>query len=398
MDILLSKRLAKSSSYVFDEVDRQVAALRAKGVHVIDFGVGDPKSPTPEFVLEALAKGAKQEQATGYPSYIGARWFREACAAYLEREYGVTVDAETEVMSTIGSKEAVFHFPLGILDPGDVVICPTPGYPPYKTGTRFAGGTPYFVPLLPENQFLIDLARIPNEICRKARIIWTNYPNSPTGAIAPRAWLEELAGWARRHNIVIAADEGCYCDLWFTEKPLSMLQVARDGVIAFYSLSKRSNMTGYRVGFCAGDRRLIGALRSVKTNIDSGTPTFIQRAAVAALADQTHVEALRREYEKKRAIILPALAAAGLPACPGAATFYLWQRAPDGMTGMELAKQLLDAGIVVTPGVGISDALEDGTNPGDSYVRFALVPDMDEVEEAARRIRAMNPSRMAGSN
>jgi LL-diaminopimelate aminotransferase len=389
MNIALSRRIEQSSAYVFDEIDRQVAALRAQGVKVIDFGVGDPKSPTQDFVLQALTEGARREQATGYPSYIGAPWYREACAEYLKREYSVSVDPETEVASTIGSKEAVFHFPLGILNPGDVVICPTPGYPPYKTGTRFAGGMPYFVPLLPENNFLIDFARIPKEICRQARIIWTNYPNSPTGAIAPRGWLEELAAWAREHDLIIAADEGCYCDFWFTEKPVSMLQVAREGVITFYSLSKRSNMTGYRAGFAAGDQRLIGALRAVKTNIDSGTPTFVQHAAVAALADQAHVEALRGEYARKREIILPALATAGLPPCAGAATFYLWQRATDGKSGMDLARALLGAGIVVTPGVGVSDAIESGFNPGESYVRFALVPTIEEVEDAAKRIRAL---------
>jgi LL-diaminopimelate aminotransferase len=389
MDIALSHRLENSSSYIFDEIDRQVAALRAQGVQVVDFGVGDPKSPTPEFIRRALDEGVEREQATGYPSYVGAHWYRDACAAYLRREYSVIVDPETEVVSTIGSKEAVFHFPLGILNTGDVVICPSPGYPPYKTGTRFAGGTPYFVPLLAENKFLIDFARIPKEICQQARIIWTNYPNSPTGAIAPRGWLEELAAWAREHSIIIASDEGCYCDIWFTEKPLSMLQVAREGVIAFYSLSKRSNMTGYRIGFCAGDKRLIGALRSVKTNIDSGTPTFVQHAAVAALSDQTHVESLRREYARKREIILPALAAAGLPPSAGAATFYLWQRAPESKSGVDLAQALLKVGIVVTPGSGISDPIADGSNPGEAYVRLALVPTIEEVEEAARRIRAL---------
>jgi LL-diaminopimelate aminotransferase len=392
MDIRLSDRLGKTSSYIFDEVDRQVAALRARGVQVIDFGVGDPQSPTPAFVLEALARGAKQEQSTGYPSYIGARWFRESCANYLAREYAVKVDPDTEVMATIGSKEAVFHLPFAILNPDDIVICPTPGYPPYKTGTRFAGGTPYFTPLLPESQFLIDFAGIPPDICRRARIIWTNYPNSPTGAIAPRAWLAELAAWAREHQIVVAADEGCYCDLWFTEKPMSLLEIARDGVIAFYSLSKRSNMTGYRVGFAAGDSRLIAALRSVKTNLDSGTPSFIQHAAVAALGDQAHVEALRKDYGQKRDIILAALAAAGFPPCSSVATFYLWQRAPEGQSGQELARQLLDLGIVVTPGASIADATADGFNPGADYVRLALVPTVDEVIEASRRIRTLSRS------
>ena len=387
MDIALSHRLEKSSSYIFDEIDRQVAALRARACRS-SISASATRRARHRTLFAKCSSRRRCEQATGYPSYIGARWYREACAAYLLREYAVSVDPETEVVSTIGSKEAVFHFPLGILNPGDVVICPSPGYPPYKTGTRFAGGTPYFVPLLPENNFLLDFARIPTEVCRKARIIWTNYPNSPTGAIAPRGWLEELAAWAREHSIIIASDEGCYCDLWFTEKPLSMLQVAREGVIAFYSLSKRSNMTGYRIGFARRQTAHRGG-RSVKTNIDSGTPTFVQHAAVAALGDQTHVESLRREYTHKREIILPALAAAGLPPCAGAATFYLWQRASGGKSGMDLAQALLKIGIVVTPGSGISDSIADGSNPGDAYVRFALVPMIEEVEEAARRIRTL---------
>ena len=337
MKIRVSSLISQTASYAFAEVEKQVNALKAKGVQVIDFGVGDPRDPTPAFVMDALAKGAVAHATSGYPSYEGSPAFRSACAAYMQKTFDVALNPDTEILATIGSKEAVFHFPLGIIERGDIVLCPTPGYPPYKTGTRLAGGVPYFLPLLPENDFLIDFESIPDDICKKARILWTNYPNSPTGATAPRAWLERLYAWAQKHDIIIAADEGCYIDLYFGEKPVSMLEVARDGVIAFYSLSKRNNMTGYRIGFCAGDERLIKALRTVKTNLDSGVQWFVQEAAIAALNDTKFIENARKEYGTKRDIMIKALAGAGLPPCTSDATFYLWQKAPTGMTGLELA-------------------------------------------------------------
>jgi LL-diaminopimelate aminotransferase len=386
MDILLSRRIASTSAYAFAEVDRQVALLRSRGIKVIDFGVGDPREPTPAFVIDTLARSARQHAASGYPSYDGSPEFRRACATYLERDFGVQLDPDKEIISTIGSKEAVFHFPLGVIDPGNVVICPSPGYPPYKTGTRFAGGTPYFVPLLPENGFLMDFEGIPADIVERARIIWTNYPNSPSGRCAPRGWLRKLYDWSQKNDIIIAADEGCYIDLYFAEKPASMLEIGRDGVIVFYSLSKRNNMTGYRIGFCAGDQRLVGALKRVKTNIDSGVPLFVQEAASAALEDENQVHQLRTGYRRKMDVITCALQRIHLPACASEATFYLWQRAPKGMTGLGLAEKLLEAGIVVTPGEWLSDETAQGLNPGREYMRFALVPTLDEIQEAAERI------------
>jgi len=388
MDIKLSKLVSPRTTYAFAEVDKQVAALKAQGVQVIDFGVGDPKDPTPDFVIHALNEASRIYAASGYPSYIGAPFFRSAAADYLRRMYGVEIDPETEVSSTIGSKESVFHFPRAFIDPGDVVICPTPGYPPYKVGTIYAGGIPYFVPLTEKTDFLIDLEAIPADICAKAKIIWTNYPNSPTGKLAPRDWLEKLAEWAHQHNIIIAADEGCYHDIYFgAEKPLSMLEVTKEGVVVFYSLSKGFNMTGYRVGFVAGDARIIDAFRKVKTQMDSGTPTFIQHAAMVALQDTAFVAQNREMYRQKRALMLEALQSAGLPACENEGTFYIWQKAPQGMTGEELAQRLLKLGIVVTPGQWISDPTAEGFNPGEHYVRIALVPTLTEIEEACQRLK-----------
>ena len=249
MVIKPSWRLGSLPPYAFAEIDKKVAALRSTGVDVIDFGVGDPTESAPSFVVDNLTDFGKKHATSGYPSYVGSDTFRAAAAAYMRRRFDVGLDLEREICADIGSKEAVFNFPEGFVEPGDIVICPSPGYPPMKTGTIFAEGTPYFVPLLEEKGFLIDHASIPEKIARRAKIIWINYPNSPTGAIATREYYMGLTNWARERNIIVASDEGCYIDIYFDEPPPSILEVAREGIIAFYSLSKRNNMTGYRVGY-----------------------------------------------------------------------------------------------------------------------------------------------------
>ena len=372
--------------YAFAEIDKKADSLRKKGVKVIDFGVGDPKSPTPDFVIDNLSNFARNRASSGYPSYIGDINYRQACAKYIKREYNVELNPETEISSTIGSKEAIFNFPTGFINPGDVVICPTPGYPVYKTGTKFRNGKVYFTPLLEKNNFLIDFALIPDSVAHKAKIIWTNYPNSPTGASAPKEWLQVLVSWAKHFNVIIAADEGCYNDIYFEEKPISLLEIQKEGVITFYSLSKRSNMTGYRVGFVAGDERIISGFKKVKTNIDSGTPSFIQDAAAFALDDQVEVLKMREEYKKKRDIMTKAITSCGLEAPKGDSTFYLWQKVPKGLNSIKFSKALVELGIIVTPGQLISDEA-DGFNPGQNFVRFALVPTIEEITEAAARIK-----------
>lgn len=384
-----SKRLAALKPYAFAEVNKLVDELKSRGITPIDFGVGDPRDPTPVFVREALKKAADAHATSGYPSYIGNKNFRNAVAKWMKSRFNVELNADTEISSSIGSKEAIFNFPEGFINPGDVVIIPSPGYPPMKTGTLFAEGVPYFVPLLEKNNFLIDFESIPDEIVKKAKIIWTNYPNSPTGTVAPRDYLEKLYAWCRKHNIILAADEGCYIDIYFGEKPMSMLEVAKEGVITFYSLSKRNNMTGYRVGWVAGDAELVALFKKLKTNIDSGTPDFVQDAAIAALEDEKHVAEMRALYEEKQKIIIDALKAVGVPAVAPASTFYLWVKAPNNLTSLEFAKKLLDdkVALVVTPGAWISDECEGGLNPGEGYVRFALVPTVEEAKEAAERIK-----------
>ena len=381
-----SKRLSELTGYAFAEIDRKVAELKAGGVEVADFGVGDPTEPTPAVVREAVKRGVDARATSGYPSYVGAGEFREAIAAWSRRRFGVTLDPATEISASIGSKEAVFNFPEAVIDPGDFVLVPNPGYPPYSRGTRFAEGQVHYLNLLPENGFLPDLDAIPADVLKKAKLLWINYPNNPTGAVAPRAFYEKAVAFGKKHGIVVASDEA-YTENFYGEAPPSVLEFAREGVIAFQSLSKRSCMTGYRVGWVAGDREIVGAFKKLKTNIDSGTPTFIQDAAIAALSDESHVEGLRSLYRKKRDLICDAFVAAGLPECRPEATLYVWQKVPEGYTSLSFAERLLDPEIaaVVTPGNWISEETPAG-NPGEGFVRLALVPTVDRCEEVARRI------------
>ncbi len=388
MNIVASKRVQSIGAYAFAEVDREVTKLKAQGIQPIDFGVGDPTTPTPDIVRKATQKGVDKRKSAGYPSYVGASEYRQAVAEWTKRRFGVTLDPATQICSTLGSKEAVFNFHEGFVNPGDVVIIPTPGYPPYTRGTLFAEGRSYFVPLLPEKKFLPDLKKIPAEIRKRAKIMWINYPNSPSGATAPLGFLKEVVEFGRKHDIIIASDEA-YSEMYFGEPPHSILEVTREGVAAIHSLSKRSAMTCYRVGWVAGDKRIVDVFKKVKTNIDSGTATFIQDGAIAALSDEKHVAAMREEYRRKRDILVAALTSIGLPDCTPEATIYMWQRVPKGMTSVEFATKLLapEVAIVTTPGSWLSEKTADGLNPGEGYVRFALVPSIKDTELAAKKLR-----------
>lgn len=390
VEIKPSHRLSSISAYAFAEVDAQVVKLKARGISPIDFGVGDPTSPTPELVRQATQKAIDDRKNSGYPSYVGCEEYRTAISKWMRKRFGVDLDPETEISSTMGSKEAVFNFPEGLVDQGDYVIIPTPGYPPYARGTIFAEGIPYFVPLLPENHYLPDIEEaIPRRVLKKAKIMWINYPNNPCAVNAPLKFLEEVVAFGHKHNIVIASDEA-YTEIYFSnDPPHSILEITKEGVVAFHSLSKRSAMTCYRVGWVAGDKRIVDIFKKVKTNIDSGTATFIQDGATVALEDEGHVEALRKEYREKRDILVKALVQAGLPDCTPEATLYIWQRVPDGMSSVDFAKRLLDpkVAIVTTPGEWLSDPTDSGHNPGEGFVRFALVPSIEKTHEAAEHLR-----------
>ncbi len=389
MEIRASKRIQSIPAYPFAEIDRMVGELRAGGHDPIDFGVGDPTEPTPEVVRRAVQIGVDSRASAGYPSYIGDRTFRVAVADWMGRRFGVALNPDTEICATIGSKESVFNFPNAVIDPGDIVICPSPGYPPYNRGTLFAGGVPWYYPLTMEGGFLPDLDAIPPDVLARARIIWVNYPNSPSGTVPPDDFWPRLLDFASRHDLIIGSDEA-YTEVWFNRRPRSILEFGRDGVLVFQSLSKRSNMTCHRVGWVCGDERLVALFKKLKTNIDSGTATFIQDGAVAALDDESHVGAMRDLYRTKRDILIPALQAVGCVVPSADATLYLWPRVPAGMDGLEFARRLLapDVAVVCTPGSALGEALADGTNPGRNHARFALVPSVEDCRRAAARILA----------
>ena len=386
MKIQISNKLASISNYAFAEVENEVAKLKNLGIAPIDFGVGDPKEPTPEIVRNAIKKAVDARKTSGYPSYNGSDEYRLEVSKWNKKRFGVKLDYQKEIVSTIGAKEAVFNFPHAFLNDGDYVIAPNPGYPPYEKGTLFAGGKTYFVPLVKENNYLMNLEKIPRDIVKKAKILWINYPNNPTGAVATEEFFKEAVDFGHDNDIIIASDE-CYSEIYYSEKPHSVLEYSKEGAVAFQSLSKRSCMTGYRIGWTAGDENIISAFKKLKPNIDSGTPTFIQDAAFAALQDEQHVEKSRKDYKQKRDIIVNALTSVGLDSCMPEATLYVWQKTPNGIYSVEFAKKLLqkEIAIVVTPGAWISNNF-NGLNPGENYVRFALVPTLEETKEAAQKI------------
>ncbi len=386
--MILSNRLQSLDSYAFADVEAKVQKLRDSGIAPIDFGVGDPTEPTPEIIRNAIKKGVDAHACGGYPSYIGSLRYREAIADWMLSRFSISVDVNEQIAATIGSKEAVFHFPECLINPGDIVLVPNPGYPPYERGTLFAEGHVYYMNLLPENNFMPDLNAIPEDICHKAKLIWVNYPNNPTGVCATDDFYNELIEFAKKYNIVIASDEA-YIENYYGQPPRSILEFTTDNVIAFYSLSKRSCMTGYRIGWVAGDSHIISAFKKLKTNIDSGTPSFVQDAAIAALSDESHVQQLRQLYRKKRDIMMHVLSSSGFDNCQPEATLYIWQKVSDQMSDVDCATQLLNKNIAVvtTPGSWVAADTSHG-NPGKGYIRWALVPDIATCELAASRIYA----------
>jgi LL-diaminopimelate aminotransferase len=393
MKVTESSRMGFIPSYAFDEIRKTVAELRSRGVDVIDLGVGDPVRPAPDSVRKGCCEGVDMFAAAGYPPYRGVPDLLEAAAAWMKEAFRVDLDPEREVMATIGSKEAIVHFHLGVLDPGDFVLIPSPGYPPYTTGALFAGGRPIFYPLVEGSGFLPDLDFIRKTLDGpppggRVRLMWTCYPNAPTGRVASREFYEELLAILEKHNVVLASDEA-YADFVYEGERVSPLQLKSEGVIAFYSLSKRSNMTGYRVGWAAGDRRLVGILLRVKTNLDSGTPQFVQRAASAALKDEEATRAMRDEYRTMRDELSQALAGGGLEPCRPQGAIYLWQRVPDSMSSEDFARSLLkpEIGVVGIPGNLIANTLDSGTNPGEGYIRFSLTCLPERMSEVCRRLK-----------
>jgi LL-diaminopimelate aminotransferase len=382
----LANRIRTLPPYLFAELDRRKQEKINQGVDVIDLGVGDPDLPTPPQIVEALKKAAENPDNHKYPSYVGMRAFREAVAQWYKRRFDVELDPDREVITLIGSKEGIAHFPLAFVQEGDLVLCPDPAYPVYSIGTRFAGGEPYFMPLLEENDFLPDLGRIPDEVAQRAKIIWINYPNNPTSADACEDFYRDLIKWAKKWNVIIASDNA-YSEIYTSDKkPLSILQIegAKEVAIEFHSLSKTYNMTGWRIGMAVGNAELVSALGKVKTNIDSGQFNAVQYAGIEALnLPEEELDKLRAIYRERREAITGALKKIGLEPYPSNTTFYVWTRVPDGYTSADFVGRLIEeAGIVCTPGNGFGDA-------GEGFFRISLTVPTDRLLEAVRRIEKL---------
>jgi succinyldiaminopimelate transaminase len=377
----INPMLSGQATYPFVRLNQAAAARRAEGLEVIDFGMGDPRDPTDPRIIEALRNGVRERM--GYPAAVGLPELREAVSRWVGRRFGATLDADVNVIPTLGSKEAIFGFANVVLDlvgGRDTVVLTEPGYPVAVRGALFAGARVVELPLLAEHGFLPDLDAVPVETWRRTALFWVNYPNNPTGATAPLAFYERLAALAREHDFVLASDEA-YTELWFDEPPVSALQLDDwTSLTVFNTLSKRSSMPGYRSGFAAGDGELIGALKRFRPNVGTAPPTFVQRAAVTAWGDEEHVVETRARYAAKRDVILPALHAIGLEPAGGDASFFLWLRVGGRgpiQDAEAFALRLLDdLGIVVAPGPFFGPG-------GEGHVRAALVPTLEECRRAA---------------
>ncbi|HTE84342.1 MAG TPA: LL-diaminopimelate aminotransferase [Dehalococcoidia bacterium] len=381
----LARRVEELPPYLFAEISRKIAEKRAAGVDVVSFGIGDPDLPTPLHVLEALKQAAGDPANHRYPETDGLPELRRAFGGWYERRFGVELDPDKQTLPLIGSKEGIGHVALCLIDEGDTALVPDPAYPVYAVGTSFAGGLNYTLPLLEQNGYLPDLDAIPRNVVVRAKILWLNYPNNPTGAVAGLDFFERAIDFAKRNDIVICHDLA-YADVTYDEyEAPSFLQAkgAFDVGIEFNSLSKTYNMTGWRIGVAAGNEQLVNALFRVKSNLDSGVPQAIQEMAIAAMSGPQDCILDHNEiYQRRRDRIVEALRGLGLTVQPPRAGLYVWAHTPEGMSSIQFAGQLLDAtGVVVTPGIGYG-------HYGEGYIRLSVTTPDDRVEEGLRRLAA----------
>jgi len=378
----LSLRIKHLPPYLFAAIDTMKQKAIAKGTDLIDLSIGDPDIPTPSGIVNAMKKAVEKPAHHRYPSYEGMLSYREAVAKWYKKRFKVRLDPGKEVLSLIGSKEGIGHIPLAFVNPGDLVLVPSPGYPVYPIGTLFAGGKSYFMPLREENNFLPDLDIIPIKVFRKTKLIFLNYPNNPTSAIAPQEFFKEVIRIALKYNIIVCHDAS-YTEIYYGNKPLSFMQIpgAKDVGIEFHSLSKTYNMTGWRIGFAVGNREVLSGLGKVKTNLDSGVFQAIQEAAIAALdTDDAVLSKIRKSYKERRDILYSGLKKLGMHLMKPKATFYIWARIPPHFDSLSFVKYLLNrAGVLATPGNGFGET-------GAGYVRFALTASADRIKEAVERI------------
>jgi len=381
-----SERLEQLPPYLFVELDRKRQEAEKKGVDIIDLGIGDPDIPTPGFIVERMQEAIANPIYHRYPSSHGINAFRESVSGFMKRRFGLDLDPESQITALIGSKEAIFHFPLAFLNPGEVALVPTPGYPVYHIGTLFAGGETWYLPLYKENAFLPDLDAVPEDVLKRAKILWLNYPNNPTAGLATPGFFSRVVEFATKYDLIVCHD-AAYSEMTFDGyKAPSFLETpgAMDVGIEFHSLSKTYNMTGWRIGFAAGNPRLISGLKIVKSNADSGQFSAIQDAACSALnSDQSSVEEMRKIYQGRRDVLVRALKDVGLDPPIPKATFYLWLPVPKGHSSQSFSTLLLEeAGIICTPGNGFGE-------PGEGFVRMALTVSEERLKEVKRRLKGI---------
>ncbi|MCM8773004.1 MAG: LL-diaminopimelate aminotransferase [Candidatus Omnitrophica bacterium] len=377
----ISERLKKIPPYLFVEIDKKKKKLLEKGEDVIDFGVGDPDMPTPSNIIEAMKKAVENPKFHRYPFGKGTKEFRKAISDFYKKNYDVKIDPDEEICVLIGSKEGISHFPLCFINPGDVSLVPEPGYPVYSIGTLIAGGESYFLPLKEENDFLPDLGKIPDEIVRKAKILYLNYPNNPTGSFANKDFLKDVINFCKKNKIILAYD-AAYSEIYFEEKPVNIFSIegAKEVTIEFNSLSKTYNMTGWRIGWACGNSFLISSLAKIKENIDSGTFEAIQFAGIEALTgSQDSVAKMREIYKKRRDLFADGIKKLGFEFSLPKGTFYFWVKIKEN--SIKFVDFLLENGkIVATPGVGFGPS-------GEGYVRFSLTINESKIKEAIERMK-----------
>jgi LL-diaminopimelate aminotransferase len=384
---MYADRINALPPYLFATIDEAKDSMIAKGVDVIDLGVGDPDLPTPPHIVEAMREAVLLPSTHRYPSYAGMPEFREAAARWCKDTRGLDIDPATETLTMIGSKEGVAHIPLAFINPGDVALVPDPAYPVYNIGTLFAGGIPHSMPLLGENDFLPDLDAIPADVLSKAKLMFLNYPNNPTAATATKAFFREVVDFAREHSLIVVHDNA-YSEMVYDDyRAPAFLEVegAMDVGIELFSHSKTYNMTGWRLGFAVGHADIVRGLGKVKSNIDSGAFEAIQRAGIAALTGpQDCVADMNKMYRQRRDVLLKGLESIGIDMKPPKATFYVWAPVPGDYSSIDFSRTLLEeAGIVATPGVGFGDS-------GEGYIRFALCQPVERLKEAVGRMEKLD--------
>lgn len=379
-----AKRIQQLPPYLFARIEQKISKAKEEGVDVISLGIGDPDMPTPDHVIEELIKEAKNPANHQYPSSIGMLSYREAAAEFYKKRFGVTLDPKTEVVSLLGSKEGIAHIHWCYVDPGDIVLVPDPGYPVYSIGASLAGGEPYLMPLKPENGFLPDLKAIPEDVAQKAKLMFINYPNNPTGAIADLDFFREVVAFAKKYDIVVCHDAAYQETSFDGYVPPSFLEVegAKEVGIEFYSLSKGYNMTGWRIAFACGNPEVVASLAKIKSNVDSGVFQAIQYAGIRALlGPQDICEEMSKIYQERRDIVVDGLNAIGWKLEKPKSTIYVWAPVPKGFDSISFAEMVFEkTGVVVTPGNGYGQY-------GEGFFRIALTVNKERIEEAITRIK-----------